>query len=840
MPVHPLRRRPTPVLPRALATVLLAAALVPGAASAQAPATPPKTPPKSPSPIAKRSFDDARKQRVVFNPDFDKADIVEVIKMISQWTGKNFILPENVRGKITIISPTAVTADEAYAMFIAALEANNLQVTPTGRFLKIVPKKESIRSPIPTYLDPSAPIPLDERMITKLLRLKYSEADPIKNVLQQFITREGEIVPFVPDVLIISDNALNLARLERLVEQLDQPGSQDEIHVLQIENASAQELSAMLLQIFQQQGQATGPGRRPTAVPTLAREPGKAPPGQAGSTEGSGGGGTISKIIPDERTNKLIIIGPARVFERVRSLARKLDVPTDGGQVQVYYLENADAEELSGTLQALASGQTAGAGSPRRRGATPAATPPGGAAGGGTAALFAGEVKVTADKATNSLLVIASPSDYRNLVKVIERLDVRRRQVFIEAVIMEVKLNGDNRFGIDLHTGYAFEDVEINGQDETIPLIVGSQVSSAGASLNLARLASLTGFLAGIQGPPIAIPGLPISLPSFGVILNALQKNSDVNVISTPHILTSDNEEAEIKVGSNVPFQAAFSPGLGGLGGLGAGLGGSTGTGLGAASGLGLGLGGLGSLFAPIQRQPVELALKIKPQVNESDFVKLEIDEQIEEISSVDPQLGPTTAKRSIKTVVVAKDQTTVVIGGLIQDRITRSESKVPILGSLPIVGALFRSTTQIKEKTNLLLFLTPYIIKDQQDFRRIFERKMKERQEFVARFFGSSEQYAAYVDFERKKGPLAALRASVAEERLRTETGAGRGEQAITPDDEAIELPSGTVAPGDSGANGDADANGGAEPAPQDGGPPPDDLPSSDPMPDEPLPSPE
>ena len=322
----------------------------------------------------------------------------------------------------------------------------------------------------------------------------------------------------------------------------------------------------------------------------------------------------------------------------------------------------------------------------------------------------------------------------------------------------------------------------------------------------------MSGFLAGIQGPPIKVDGLNLTLPSFGVVLNALQKNSDVNVISTPHIMTSDNEDAEISVGSSVPFQTAVSGGLGSLGSL-AGLGGLTSglTGTNSASSAGL-LGGLGGLglggfglggVVPIQRQPVELRLKIKPQVNESDFVKLEIDEQVEEISSIDPQRGPTTAKRTVKTTVVAKDQSTVVIGGLIQERTTRGETKVPVLGSIPLLGALFRNTSQIRERTNLLLFLTPYIIRDQADFRRIFERKMKERQEFVARFFGATDQYAVTIDYDRKRGPLSLLRNSVRDEFQKAENG-GAGapnEIVVTPEgqktkesEKPVEVPRGSL----------------------------------------------
>ncbi len=737
-----------------------------------------------------RTLTAAERKNARFHMDFDKVDLLEVIKYIAQWTDKNFILPENVRGRITIIGPKDVTADEAYDAFLAALEVNDLTLTPTGKFLKVVPKRDASRSPVPTFLDGGGTIPLNEQLVTKLVRLKYTQADQIRNVVQQFTTRTGNIVTYPPDVLIISDDAENVVRVQHIIDAIDQPGSANEINVLQVEHANAQQLAQTLLQIFQPQGAAGQPGGyHPTFVPMAQRRVGQPmyhPPVAANAQPESAA--EVSKIIADERTNKLIIIAGGRTFDRIKALVAQLDVPTATGQIHVYYLENADAKELASTLNGIAQGIT---GNQQRRNGLPVAVQQQAAATG----MLTGKIKVTADKATNSLLVIASPSDYRNLVHVIQELDVPRRQVFIETVIMEVRLHDENTAGLDFHSGYAFTNVKLPGTNSgTAPLIVGSEVSSPAASLNLAGLASMSGFLAGIQGPPINVNGVDITLPSFGVILNALQNNSDVNVLSTPDILTSDNQDADIEVGESVPFQTAVtnsygSGSLSSLANLGT-MGTSSLTNSTAATSLlsslgSFGLGGYGyGGIVPIQRQPVELKLKIKPQINQSDYVKLKIDLSNEEIASVDPQRGPTTSKRAIKTTVVAKDQSTVVIGGLIQDRVTRGEEKVPILGSLPLIGMLFRNTDVTRERTNLLVFLTPYIIRGPEDFRRIFERKMKEREEFVARYFGNTEQYRVTVDYARKKGPLAILHEDVHEELQKAENG-GPGtpnEQVITP----------------------------------------------------------
>ncbi|HEY1086570.1 MAG TPA: type II secretion system protein GspD, partial [Archangium sp.] len=366
------------------------------------------------------------------------------------------------------------------------------------------------------------------------------------------------------------------------------------------------------------------------------------------------------------------------------------------------------------------------------------------------------------------------------------------RQVFVEAVIMEVNLDRNSDLGINLHAGLPVTD----GAGNNLPLFFGTKYSSGAGlppSLNITNLLGLGGFLAGLQGP--TIPNLTIAgiqIPAFGIVINAMQKSSDVNVLSTPHILTTDNEEAEITVGQNVPFQSGFSTGgLGGLGGL-AGLAGQTGAAgaLGGLGGLGGALGGLGGLglggqaFGSIQRQNVDLKLTVKPQINESDYVRLVINEQIEEIASQDAVLGPTTSKRTAKTTVVAKDQETVVIGGIMQDRIVESVSKTPILGDIPLLGNLFRQQTRRKVKTNLLLFLTPYIIRESSDFRRIFERKMKERQEFVEQFYGATSTYDVAIDFQRKAGPLARMAQIVNKEMNRLENGGpgSGGEKLIAP----------------------------------------------------------
>jgi general secretion pathway protein D len=728
------------------------------------------------------------RRRARYGIYFDKVDIEKLVQTVSDATCKTFILPENVRGKISIIGPengrVEVDSDSFYAAFLAALDSNGLSVYPHGRFLKIVDKRSAKQNPIPTIVDGNSPYTTNEQMVTKLFRIRFVEVEPLRGVLQQLVSKDGDTIPYPPDTIIVNDVGSNMHRLERIIAQLDTRAGSDELRVIQVQFATANDVASTVQKLFE--GKAR-PGQRTGAFsPNVS--PG-APPGELGGPmpgDSSGGAATLSQIIPDERTNKLIIVASPSAFERILRIVREVDVPTEaGGRINVYPLENADAEELASTLQSLAQGT---ANRPR----TPvAAPPPGGARPSTTAAeLFSGEVKISADKATNSLVIVASQADFRNIIRVIEQLDIPRRQVFVEAVIMEVNLDRNSEFGINFHSGY-----RLKTDQGAVPGLFGTKYTNQGLppSFSLANLANFGGFLAGLQGPVIPeLQKLGIDIPAFGVVLHALQQSSDVNVLSTPHILTSDNEEAEITVGQNVPFQSGFSPTS-----LGGALGGVAGGGVNPS--ILQGLGGLGSAFAPITRQNVELKLTVKPQINESDFIRMVITEQTEEIASSDPVLGPTTSKRSAKTTVVAKDQETVVIGGIMQDRSIESVSKVPVLGDIPLVGHLFRETTRRKTKTNLLLFLTPYIIKDQSDFRAIFERKMKERQQFVEQFYGQVPGYDVAVDFSRKPGPLSRMNQAVLREQQRAENGGpgAPGERLIKPGTQGSTAPRrGTQAP--------------------------------------------
>ncbi len=728
-----------------------------------------------------------------FMLSFSKAEIVDVLEQASRWSCRNFIYGEDVaKGKITLLSKSPVTADEAYAAFLAALTSNNIALYQTGRYWKLIRTGDAKKTPIPTYTTDGAETPATEQPITKIIRLHFADADQIRGVMGNFISPQGaDLQAIPPDLLIITDLGVNIRRIERLIEAIDKAGGGEVVKLVQIRYAPVKDIADKVNQIF---GQATGapgkPGRR-TVLSSPAARPAPGMPGSGAATpavQATPGGGVemqVTKVIADERTNKLIVISDEKSFERIMELVQQLDIPTaEGGGIHVIFLKNASAEELSTTLSNLSQGKSGktspsappipGQPNPGRSAALPGAGAP-------SAELFTGEVKITADKSQNALVVQASGADIVTVRRLIEKLDRPRRQVFVEAVIMEVNLSNDSVFGVGMHGA-----IPVTTKDGTgfIPLASSpGRVSTVGPVANAMSLISLGGFLTGFAGPTSAsLKDLGLNIPNMGVMIQALQKSSDVNVLSTPTLLAADNGEAEISVGQTVPFQAATtSPGLSNL------LSSGTGNTSALSSMLGSGLGtGYNPFSTPIQRQPVELRVKIKPQIGEGDNVKLIVDEQTEEIVSNDPQLGPTTSKRTVKTEIVARDQSTIVIGGLMQERTVRSVKKIPFLGSIPIIGWLFRDTSTTKQKTNLLLFLTPYIIRDEADYRRIYEKKRKEQQDFVEAFYGRQPGYDVAIDFTRKAGPYARLRKEVLDETSKVENGGrgGPGDRIVTPAD--------------------------------------------------------
>lgn len=665
--------------------------------------------------------------RITFN--LQDADLPDLVRAIGNITGRRFIIPGKVRSiKTTVYSPTKVTPGEAYQAFLSVLQVNGMTVVPSGRYLKIEESTGIATQPVPTYA-PGQSTPSDDRYVTRIVRLANIPTDEAATVLGHFKSRDGDITPHAgTNALIITDTAASIRRMVQILGEIDVPSVGEQIWVEPVHHALASELATRLTEIL---SGGSGTAGRP-ATPTAATS-----------------GDRISRILPDDRTNSLVILASQRMYLRVLELMRRLDTSIEGeGQVRVLRLQHATADEVATTLNAVANGG--------RTGGTAA-----GQASRGTNAVFEGPVRISADKPSNALIITSSPRDYVSLRRVIDELDRARRQVFIEAVVMELSVNRSNTLGLNFHGALPLDATGNNG------VAIGG--FNALNSILLGQDA-LSGLALGVRGPQLAgsqnlLPGVGISLPTFGVTLNALASSGDANVLSTPHILATDNSPADINVGQNVPLQTN----VGGLGNV-AGLAGGSGAAAGLAGLAGLGLGG--GFAAP--RQDVGTKIRITPHVNDSDEVRLEIDEEISEVgASSGGQLGAVTInRRTAKTVAVVQDQNTVVIGGLIRTADTQSEDRVPILGDIPILGALFRRTTRTQQRSNLLLFLTPYVIRDQSDLRRIFERKMRERQEFLDRYFVFSDQadYEPPRDYTRSNGLVEEIRQSIRELRARAE----------------------------------------------------------------------
>jgi general secretion pathway protein D len=657
----------------------------------------------------------------------EDADLAELVRVIAQLTGKRFIFGGKIRNiKATVYSPEKVTVAEAYQAFLAILETNGLTVVPHGRFLKIVETGGVQTQDTPLYPAGQA-APNEERYITRIHRLSHVNPEEVAAVLNKFKTKDGDITVYGPgNLLIITDTGSNIRRMMQLVEDIDVGGAGDLVWIEPIHYASATDIATRINDIYDVKEKGGGGGSG-----------GKGAPGAAAAAESQG---HIAKVSSDERTNSLVIVGTERAYLRILELVKRLDVPQSGeGEIQVLALQHADATELTKTLNDIIT-SAAQAGQPATGGAGKGAAAPEG--------IFEGRIKVSADKSTNSIVVTSSRRDYAELRSVVDRLDMPRRQVFIEAVIMDLTIDRTNTWGANFHGGDLLPSANGDG------LVYGGL--NPLKTIGLPDPTSLQGAALGVRGPGIpgseTLLGTGVTIPAFGVLINALAHSEDTDVLSTPHILATDNVPAEINVGQNIPLQTNAGAGLSGLSGAG-----------GAAGALG-GLGSLGfggGFAAP--RQDVGTKIKVTPHLNESNEVRLELSEEISEASATPVGALGTIAlvKRTAQTTLTVRDQQTVVIGGLMRNRVSHSEDKIPLLGDIPVLGALFRQTKNDLQKSNLILVLTPYIIREQSDLRSVFERKMQERQEFLDRFFVFSEdqQYEAPHDWSRTNGLVEDIR---------------------------------------------------------------------------------
>jgi general secretion pathway protein D len=683
---------------------------------------------------------------VTFKPETELKDL---ITWVEGFTCKSFVLNPSVVAtsgkKVSIIVPTKMSPQDAYRLFLVALSTMNLTVVPKGNVMRVVESATAKTETLPIYK--SGQLPNDDQMVRAIYQPSYTQAETVRSAFDSIKSQAGNVAA-AGNLIIITDYASSIRDMMTLAKSIDIPGNNEGVYTIPVLHSDATQLAAKLNEILgiSPTGSAK-PGSTAPAAP--ARGPAPAGGAGAGAPPAIGGvetGTAISKILVDDRTNTLIVVGSEPGYLRVKSLVERLDILLDtegGAAIRVYPLKNALAKDLATTLNnALSQNRTptttAGGANGQRPGGAAGAPPPPApapAAAGDLGASLEGQVRVTNDDPTNSLIVMSSGRDYLAIKNVIQQLDQPRRQVFLEALILEVTLEHDTSLGTASHGGLPVS----NGQ----ALVLGGVESSTLNSLSPASsLSSLTGLLGGVIGSPLTNSQtfLGTSIPSYAILFQALATLDNTQILSAPHVIALDNEKEELSAGNNIPYTAGLS--FGGL--TSTSTTGSTGT-----SAL-----PVGSIGQNIQREDLTLELNVTPHISGADSVRLEVEVNDKDLGTRDPQLGPTWTERKLKTQVVAHDQESVVLGGLIQDHDVEAVTKVPLLGDIPILGYLFKYKTTTKTKTDLLILLTPYIIKDQLDLQNIRERKLREYREFTASFATLNEaKYEPKVDYRRKRG---------------------------------------------------------------------------------------
>ncbi|HFQ88566.1 MAG TPA: type II secretion system protein GspD, partial [Desulfobulbus sp.] len=574
--------------------------------------------------------------------DFNDVDINLFIKYISELTGKNFVVDRAVKGKVTIISPTRISEEDAYRVFESVLEVNGFTTVPAGSIIKIVPAVKARSKSIATILKGEKTYP-EDKVVTQIIPLAHSNPVELKKLLAPLVSKTSVVIAHPESgILIITDVLSNIKRLQEIIKAVDVPSIGEELVIMPLKYASATNVAKSVGRLFLR-----------VAKKDARRE--------------------VIRIIPYDRTNSLIVFAPKSYIRKVRNLLKQLDVemPRGEGRIHVYYLQNANAEELVKVLTNL----------PDKQGKVKGRAPP-----------ISRDVKVMADAETNSLIITAPREEYQVLEGVIKKLDIPRRMVYMEALIMEVHVNKSFEIGVQWggagnfadETGQMFTGFSGNPEPNQYNVLNGLKASPPVLP---------AGFTFGVMKQGVKIGN--VYFPNLGAVMRAYRNDSDVNIIATPQILTTDNKKAEIKVGENVPYITSKN---------------TT-----AAQ----------QDYTSYEYKDVATTLDITPQINQSDLVRLDISVEVIKLKNPNDLSGhPTTFKRSAQTTVVVHNEETVVIGGMIGQDTSSGEYKVPLLGDIPLLGWLFKTHTNSKEKTNLFIFITPHIVENPAEIARIYYRK--------------------------------------------------------------------------------------------------------------------
>lgn len=564
--------------------------------------------------------------------DFDNVEINLFIKYISELTGKNFIVDKTVKGNVTIVSPTKINEEEAYRVFESVLEVHGYTTVKAGAIIKILPTARA-RSQNVEMLQMGFSENPEDKVVTQLIPLKHSSPDDIKKVLAPLVSKTSIVIGHTRSgMLIITETLSNIQRLLAIIEAIDVEYTQEEVIVFPLENASSVAVAKIINAIF-------------VKIKTDAK------------------GGKLKsgvKVVPYERINALIAMVNASDIARVRRLVKMLDIEMERGEgnIHVFYLQNANAKELAKVLNALPEKKPA----TKDKGKSPA---------------ISKNVSVMADEETNSLIITASKEEYIVLQDVIKKLDIPRRMVYLEALIMEVDTDKTFEVGVQWITGGNFND-------DTGQLASGFSGNEASPYNNIKGISATNpslpaGFSLGILQQGIKIGGM--TFPNISSILRLYKNDSKINIIATPQILTTDNKKAEISVGENIPYITSKNTTT------------------------------AEQDYTQYEYKDVSTKLTITPHINQTDVLRLEIATEVIKVKG-DVSDTPTTYKRTAETSVIMKDRDTIVIGGIIGHDSTTTEYKIPLLGDIPYLGWLFKTKYTRNSKTNMFIFITPRIIR--------------------------------------------------------------------------------------------------------------------------------
>ena len=645
--------------------------------------------------------------------DFPNVEITDVIKAISELTGKNFIIDSTVRGKITILAPSKITVAEAYKAFLSALAINGFTVVPSGGFLKIRNARSAQRDNIDTYS--GAYYPNSDQMITKIIHLKHITADTVQKDLRLLTSSYGEMSAFgQTNSLIISDFGANIDRVMKIINQLDVPGFEDQLEVIGIKYAKAKDIAELIDKVVNkgQKSQTAAPGGFAAGVPRF---------GAANTATQAGGkqGASYFLVFPEDRTNSLVVVGNKAGISRVKKLIGQLDFKVkaeDQGGVYVYYVKHGEAEKIAATLQEVAKDGSK----------STAPTSPGiGFAPQGQAAVregvFGGDVSIKADKNTNSLVISASKQDYERVISIINKLDIPRDQVYVQAIIMEMSLaDGFEASGGAVAFNKDGGKVGFVSKEKDITDVL-SPLSGAGNAI--------LAFGQGSVDVTDPISQKTIKLPNLISFLKFVKSLGKTNILSTPQITATDSQVANIEVGDRVVTGSKVTQGT----------------------------NGAGAIEEP-NFEDATIKMSIKPFISPtSNSVRMEFKQQVKQLveGKVPARFidrAKALATRSIETNVNVNDGDTAVIGGLIRDEESESTRKVPLLGDLPIIGWLFKGKEVTKNKINMVVFLSPKILRTAQDQMSLLNAKASERLNFIKQQ-GGKDPYGGTMDKIMQRG---------------------------------------------------------------------------------------